>query len=132
MRQIVALVLLAPALLLATPMPSHADSGDREHGRSSKRGDGHHDSDGSKRGEHERKRGRDSGDEGKHDGDKRKGREDAKEGKDDRHRGRDRDGDHAYGRDDDHIPAGHLPPPGHCRDWIPGRPPGHQPPPYRC
>jgi hypothetical protein len=30
------------------------------------------------------------------------------------------------------IPPGHLPPPGHCRDCIPGVPPGHQPPPYRC
>jgi hypothetical protein len=25
------------------------------------------------------------------------------------------------------IPPGHLPPPGQCRVWIPGRPPGHQP-----
>lgn len=24
------------------------------------------------------------------------------------------------------IPPGHLPPPGQCRVWIPGRPPGHQ------
>lgn len=24
------------------------------------------------------------------------------------------------------IPPGHYPPPGHCRVWIPGRPPGHQ------
>ena len=30
------------------------------------------------------------------------------------------------------IPPGHLPPPGRCRIWIPGRPPGHQPPPGRC
>jgi hypothetical protein len=30
------------------------------------------------------------------------------------------------------IPPGHLPPPGHCRIWIPGRPPGHQPPPGQC
>ena len=30
------------------------------------------------------------------------------------------------------IPPGHLPPPGHCRIWIPGRPPGHQSPPGRC
>ena len=30
------------------------------------------------------------------------------------------------------IPGGHLPPPGACRDWYPGRPAGHQPPPYRC
>ena len=26
-----------------------------------------------------------------------------------------------------HIPPGHLPPPGSCRIWYPGRPPGHQP-----
>jgi hypothetical protein len=31
-----------------------------------------------------------------------------------------------------HIPPGHLPPPGECRIWYPGRPPGHQPPPVSC
>jgi len=31
-----------------------------------------------------------------------------------------------------HIPQGHLPPPGSCRIWYPGRPPGHQPPPGDC
>lgn len=30
------------------------------------------------------------------------------------------------------VPAGHLPPPGACRVWFPGRPPGHQPPPTDC
>lgn len=30
------------------------------------------------------------------------------------------------------VPPGHLPPPGACRVWYPGRPPGHQPPPVRC
>jgi hypothetical protein len=25
------------------------------------------------------------------------------------------------------VPPGHLPPPGECRIWIPGRPPGRQP-----
>ncbi len=25
------------------------------------------------------------------------------------------------------VPPGHLPPPGQCRVWFPGRPPGHQP-----
>lgn len=30
------------------------------------------------------------------------------------------------------VPPGHLPPPGQCRIWVPGRPPGHQPPPGRC
>lgn len=30
------------------------------------------------------------------------------------------------------IPAGHLPPPGECRVWLPDRPAGHQPPPERC
>jgi hypothetical protein len=30
------------------------------------------------------------------------------------------------------IPRGHLPPPGRCRIWIPGRPPGHQSPPRTC
>lgn len=30
------------------------------------------------------------------------------------------------------IPPGHLPPPGMCRVWFPGRPPGHQPPPVSC
>ena len=30
------------------------------------------------------------------------------------------------------MPQGHLPPPGACRTWYPGRPAGHQPPPHRC
>jgi hypothetical protein len=30
------------------------------------------------------------------------------------------------------IPPGHLPAPGQCRIWYPGKPPGHQPPPGRC
>lgn len=30
------------------------------------------------------------------------------------------------------VPRGHLPPPGGCRIWIPGRPTGHQPPPGPC
>lgn len=30
------------------------------------------------------------------------------------------------------IPEGHLPPPGECRIWYPGKPPGHQPPPGKC
>ena len=31
-----------------------------------------------------------------------------------------------------HIPPGHLPAPGECRIWYPGRPAGHQPPPGDC
>src|SRR5918999_368234 len=30
------------------------------------------------------------------------------------------------------IPEGHLPPPGECRVWYPGRPAGQQPPPGDC
>lgn len=30
------------------------------------------------------------------------------------------------------IPPGHMPPPGECRAWYPGRPPGQQPPPGDC
>ncbi|PRY03938.1 hypothetical protein CLV24_1383 [Pontibacter ummariensis] len=30
------------------------------------------------------------------------------------------------------IPRGHLPPPGECKVWFPGKPPGHQPPPQSC
>jgi hypothetical protein len=30
------------------------------------------------------------------------------------------------------IPRGHLPPPGYCREWIPGVPPGRQPRAVRC
>ena len=31
-----------------------------------------------------------------------------------------------------HIPKGHLPRPGLCRIWFPGRPPGQQPPSGNC
>jgi hypothetical protein len=30
------------------------------------------------------------------------------------------------------IPPGHLPPPGLCRVWVPGKPPGHQAPARSC
>ena len=30
------------------------------------------------------------------------------------------------------VPPGHLPPPGFCRVWFPGRPPGRQPKPGAC
>ena len=30
------------------------------------------------------------------------------------------------------IPKGHLPPPGECKVWFPGRPAGQQPPPMSC
>ena len=30
------------------------------------------------------------------------------------------------------VPPGHLPPPGECRVWIPGRPPGRQARPRSC
>ena len=30
------------------------------------------------------------------------------------------------------VPTGHLPPPGRCRVWYPGRPPGQQPAPMEC
>lgn len=30
------------------------------------------------------------------------------------------------------VPKGHLPPPGECKVWFPGRPPGQQPPPTSC
>ena len=30
------------------------------------------------------------------------------------------------------VPRGHIPPPGMCRIWFPGRPPGHQPAPGSC
>lgn len=30
------------------------------------------------------------------------------------------------------IPAGHYPPPGECRIWLPDRPAGHQSPPGDC
>ena len=34
--------------------------------------------------------------------------------------------------DRDEMPAGQRPPPGECRDWIPGLPAGQQPPPRKC
>ncbi|WP_283184402.1 tetratricopeptide repeat protein [Pseudomonas svalbardensis] len=34
--------------------------------------------------------------------------------------------------DEVEIPRGHMPPPGKCRIWFPGRPPGHQPAPGKC
>lgn len=30
------------------------------------------------------------------------------------------------------VPPGHMPPPGECRIWYPGKPPGQQPPPGNC
>ena len=30
------------------------------------------------------------------------------------------------------VPRGHMPPPGACRVWYPGRPPGQQPAPTDC
>jgi hypothetical protein len=30
------------------------------------------------------------------------------------------------------VPKGHLPPPGQCKIWIPGKPPGQQSPPQSC
>jgi hypothetical protein len=30
------------------------------------------------------------------------------------------------------IPPGHMPPPGKCRIWFPGKAPGQQPPPGDC
>lgn len=39
---------------------------------------------------------------------------------------------HEHGHSTLGIPEGHLPPPGECRVWYPGRPPGHQPPPGKC
>jgi hypothetical protein len=30
------------------------------------------------------------------------------------------------------IPQGHLPPPGQCKIWYPGKPPGQQGPPMSC
>jgi hypothetical protein len=39
---------------------------------------------------------------------------------------------HQHGYTHLDIPPGHLPPPGECRVWYPGKPPGHQPPPGPC
>lgn len=35
-------------------------------------------------------------------------------------------------REEVHIPPGHMPPPGECRIWFPGKPPGQQSPPGPC
>ncbi len=42
------------------------------------------------------------------------------------------DQDQLYPKEEINIPKGHMPPPGKCRIWFPGRPPGHQPPPGDC
>jgi hypothetical protein len=52
-------------------------------------------------------------------------------GKDWEHRGYD-GYFHEHGHTTLGVPPGHLPPPGQCRLWYPGRPPGHQPPPEHC
>lgn len=62
-------------------------------------------------------------------------RESDRKHKDDREGGRDRKY-HSYfqerGYSNLRIPEGHLPPPGECRVWYPGKPPGQQPPPGKC
>ncbi|HEX8569372.1 MAG TPA: hypothetical protein VF699_05545 [Caulobacteraceae bacterium] len=40
--------------------------------------------------------------------------------------------DQGYGPGGYGVPAGHMPPPGACRVWHPGRPPGQQPAPTDC
>ena len=51
-------------------------------------------------------------------------------------RGRGDQKDHSYFHQHGYanlgIPEGHLPPPGACRIWYPGKPAGHQPPPGKC
>lgn len=51
-------------------------------------------------------------------------------------RGRGDNKDHSYFHEHGYanlgIPEGHLPPPGACRVWYPGKPAGHQPPPGPC
>lgn len=70
----------------------------------------------------------------KRDKDERKG-ERERRGRDDRDRKDDR-GHYSYFHDRGYtnlrIPEGHLPPPGECRIWYPGKPPGQQPPPVKC
>jgi hypothetical protein len=39
---------------------------------------------------------------------------------------------HQHGYANLGIPAGHLPPPGECLLWYPGKPAGHQSPPGKC
>lgn len=64
--------------------------------------------------------------------------------RDEKDRDKDRDKDWEKDRDKDRrdgrsyrlgdmgVPKGHLPPPGECKVWFPGRPPGQQPPPTSC
>ena len=49
---------------------------------------------------------------------------------DGKHPGRSWFHDHGYANLG--IPDGHMPPPGECRIWFPGRPAGQQPPPGKC
>ncbi len=49
----------------------------------------------------------------------------------DRDKGRDGNG-RVYSFNELDIPRGHLPPPGECKVWIPGKPAGQQGPPQSC
>jgi len=70
----------------------------------------------------------------KRDKDERKGgsERDRKEAREHRHDGKYYAYFHEHGYTNLRIPEGHLPPPGECRVWYPGRPPGQQPPPVKC
>ena len=149
------MVLVASTTLLAGPVISEA-GGERERyqGRGISRVD---DREGwGKRDDDDRKRERRYGgygerkyknDEAKDRGDRRNRYESRNDYRRDGHYNRERDRERHAGRHDregydrekyreypyePNIPAGHLPPPGHCRDWEFDRPAGHQPPPYKC
>lgn len=139
----------ALALLCGSPL-AHADPDkDESRGKERREGRGHEG-----RGEHkgefkdgERKYEWKEGgrkfeykDEGRYEHKERRGEyEDRRGGREGRgeYQGRGHDGRrgswfHEHGYSNLGIPDGHLPPPGECRVWYPGRPAGHQPPPGRC
>lgn len=121
-----AMLLLGATSAFADPNKDESRGKERREGRGfESRGEGKHEyKDGERKYEYK--------DDGKYEYKDRRGKYEHKG--DDKHSRREGRGSwfHEHGYANLGIPDGHLPPPGECRIWYPGRPPGHQPPPGRC